>query len=274
MTVTALTTKHIEVTSTPDDPIYIVSNDMSLCQDIVIDVCDTASAILILDSCQCNVTISIEDRSSCELIVYNFDNNSSRSTDMAFKATLGESSQFKFLQASCGAGISKSDVQVVFTKPHALSELRAVSILDGNDSVFVKTHMTHLVGECQGRQIVKSILNGNSVSEFNGGVYVAKGADLTDSSQSNENLLLSDNARAISQPQLEIHADDVKAAHGANVGQLDERHVFYLMSRGIPKREAELFLLQGFILELIDTVSNDSVKAYLKNRLVVSGASS
>ncbi len=271
---TTPTSIHINITSTSDDPVYIVSDDLTVCQDILIEVRDQASAIIVLDACQCKVTISVEDQSSCELIVYNFDKISANPIDMLFKATLGEASQFKFLQASCRAGVSRSDVQVVFTRPHAISELRAVSILDGNDSVFVKTHMTHLVGECKGRQIVKSILNGNSVSEFNGGVYVAKGADLTDSSQSNENLLLSDSARAISQPQLEIHADDVKAAHGANVGQLDERHVFYLMSRGIPKRQAELFLLQGFILELIDSVTNLSVKDYLNTQLSGLGVSS
>ena len=217
------------------------------------------------------VVVSVADHAQGEIVALNLEGRSAQFVSMSYRATLAESSQFQFLQASHHAGKVRSDVQVTFTAPHANSVLRAVLVLDDQDAVHLRTHMTHLVGECFGRQLVKSILNGQSVSEFHGGVYVAKGADLTDSSQSNENLLLSDQARAISRPQLQIHADDVKAAHGANVGQLDDRHIFYLMSRGIPRAQAEQFLLQSFILEALDSISMPGVKSALKKRLMISG---
>ncbi len=245
---------------------------------VVLELESRASASIVLHPVQVSgafvnalISVTVSDHASAELVVLNLDGRSIKLMSMSCRAVLSHYSQFRFLQASHHAGVSRSDVQVVFTGEHAASELSAVSVLEDHDQVHLRTHMTHLVGACLGRQLVKSILNGQSVSEFHGGVYVAKGADFTDSSQSNANLLLSDRARAISRPQLQIHADDVKAAHGATVGQLDDRHVFYLMSRGIPRMEVERFLLHAFILEALDCISMTRVKDVLKQRLMISG---
>ena len=102
---------------------------------------------------------------------------------------------------------------------------------------------------------------------FNGRVIVRQDAQKTDSIQSNKNLLLSDQALVHSNPQLEIHADDVKCAHGATIGQLDEDMVFYLRSRGIGLEQARTILTQGFMADVSDRIRVAPVKRAVNQRI-------
>jgi Fe-S cluster assembly protein SufD len=112
-------------------------------------------------------------------------------------------------------------------------------------------------------QLYKGILDGKSRAVFNGKVFVHKGAQQTDARQTNRNLLLSNEARVDTKPQLEIFADDVKCAHGATVGQLEEEELFYLASRGLDPDIARNLLTYGFAEEVISKIKIDSIKAQL-----------
>jgi Fe-S cluster assembly protein SufD len=99
--------------------------------------------------------------------------------------------------------------------------------------------------------LYKGALDGNARSVFRGIIKVHKGAQQTDAYQTNRNLLLSPHARADSLPNLEIEADDVRCSHGATVGQLDQEHLFYLMSRGLSRTQAERLVVLGFLGEVL-----------------------
>jgi Fe-S cluster assembly protein SufD len=102
---------------------------------------------------------------------------------------------------------------------------------------------------------------------FNGKVVVAEGADGTDSSQTNHNLLLSDRAEIDTKPELEIYADDVKCAHGATVGQLDESAIFYLRSRGLERQQARQVLTRAFAAESLSRLAVAAAHDYLAELL-------
>jgi Fe-S cluster assembly protein SufD len=111
--------------------------------------------------------------------------------------------------------------------------------------------------------LYKGILDGNARAVFNGKIFVREGAQKTDAMQTNKNLLLSQQARIDTKPQLEIYADDVKCAHGAAVGQIDEEELFYLQARGINPELGRSLLTYGFAEEVIGKIKIDSIRSQL-----------
>ena len=115
--------------------------------------------------------------------------------------------------------------------------------------------LTHSGKHGSSRQVFKNALFDSSRGGFSGRIIVDEGAVFTDADQSNRNLLLGDDARMTGAPQLEIYCDEVKCSHGATTGQLDERAIFYMQSRGIPRDEARRMLTQTFMGDVVDTIS-------------------
>lgn len=113
----------------------------------------------------------------------------------------------------------------------------------------------HAKPDCYSRQLFKGILDDKATGSFNGHIMVRKDAQKTNAFQTNKNILISDEAKMNTKPQLEIYADDVKCSHGATTGQLDEDALFYLQSRGIPRSEARLLMLNAFLHEVIDKIN-------------------
>jgi Fe-S cluster assembly protein SufD len=134
----------------------------------------------------------------------------------------------------------------------------------GNDQ-HSDTHsvIDHKQPRCTSHQLYKGILDGNARAVFNGKVFVREGAQKTDALQTNKNLLLSPNARIDTKPQLEIYADDVKCAHGAAVGQLDQDELFYLQARGINPELGKNLLTYGFAEEVIEKIGIESIRGEL-----------
>ncbi len=135
------------------------------------------------------------------------------------------------------------------------------------------THLTvrHASPNCQSHQLYKGILAGNSRSVFNGRIIVDQDAQKTNANQANRNLILSDDAVAHSNPQLEIFADDVRCTHGSTVGKLDDEAVFYLRSRGIGRDQARSLLTLAYAGEVLDRIPivdlHDRLKAKVAARL-------
>jgi Fe-S cluster assembly protein SufD len=122
------------------------------------------------------------------------------------------------------------------------------------------TVIEHHQAHCISKQHYKGVLDDVSTGAFNGKIHVHPNAQKTEAFQTNNNILLTDTARMYTKPRLEIYADDVKCSHGATVGQLDEDALFYLQSRGIPKDESRLMLMDAFAWEVISKIKQASLQ--------------
>lgn len=141
------------------------------------------------------------------------------------------------------------------------TEIYGLENLHGDESVTAETHVTHAVGGGTSNQLVKFVLDDHSRGSFIGDLKIAPDAQQTEAHQTNRNLLLSDTAEMRTRPQLEIYADDVKATHGASTGQLDESALFYMQQRGIDKQKARQLLVNAFMKEVVETISDEKIKS-------------
>ena len=137
---------------------------------------------------------------------------------------------------------------------------RGASLLKGRQHVDNTLVISHAAGHCTSRERFKSVLDGESHGIFQGKIIVEPHAQKTDAKMMTRALLLSDEAEADNKPELEIFADDVVCGHGATAGALDPGLKFYLMSRGIPAKEAEALLIQAFIGEAIEGIEHEGVR--------------
>ena len=141
----------------------------------------------------------------------------------------------------------------------------------GQEKVKIAVDMHHKVPHCNSRQLFKGVAGGSSRVDFYGKIIVAQDAQRTEAYQENHNILLSDNAKVDTKPQLEIYADDVKCSHGATIGRLNEEEQFYMRSRGITLEDAKVLQMISFIapvLEAIpDAAQREEVAAQLEDAI-------
>ena len=147
------------------------------------------------------------------------------------------------------------------------TEIYGLAFLCGDETATTETHVTHAVGGGSSNQLIKFVLDDNARGRFIGDLKIAPDAQQTEAHQTNRNLLLSETAEMRTQPQLEIYADDVQATHGASTGQLDESALFYMQQRGIGQQKARQLLVNAFMKEVLDTISDETIKANLLNAI-------
>ena len=147
------------------------------------------------------------------------------------------------------------------------TEVYALAFLHGEEKVTTETHVLHAVGGGRSNQLVKFVLDDNARGRFIGDLKIAQDAQQTEAHQTNRNLLLSDTAVMRTHPQLEIYADDVKATHGASTGQLDESALFYMQQRGIDPQKARQLLVNAFMKEVLNKISDETIKENLLNAI-------
>ncbi|MBQ8771511.1 MAG: Fe-S cluster assembly protein SufD [Bacteroides sp.] len=157
-------------------------------------------------------------------------------------------------------GTTRNTTEVTLNGRGAEINLCGMAIADKNEHVDNHTFIDHKVSDCTSNELFKYVLDEQSVGAFAGKVLVREGAQHTSSQQTNRNLCATREAHMYTQPQLEIYADDVKCSHGATVGQLDEKALFYMRQRGISLKEARLLLMFAFVNEVIDTIRLDALK--------------
>ena len=162
-----------------------------------------------------------------------------------------------------GGKLSRHDVVVKFNAEGGEVFVDGLYFLGEDQHHDTHSVIAHNVPNCVSHQTYKGILNDKSRGVFNGKIFVALGASGTDGYQSNKNLLLSNDARIDTKPQLEIYNDDVKCAHGATVGQLEEEELFYLLSRGLNESLARNLLTYGFAEEIVNKIAIESIKKQL-----------
>ncbi|WP_224361168.1 Fe-S cluster assembly protein SufD [Hyalangium versicolor] len=168
---------------------------------------------------------------------------------------------------SLGGALARNEVSSVFAGEGGECVLNGLYVGRGTQHLDNRTDLDHAVPRCTSRELYKGVLDGRSRGTFHGRVLVRQDAQRTDASQTNRNLLLSEEALVDTRPQLEILADDVKCAHGAAVGRLDEQSLFYLRARGIPKAEAERLLTYAFASEVVGAVTLEPLRARVEQLL-------
>ena len=179
------------------------------------------------------------------------------------RAGLGPQASYDTTTINFGAALSRHDIDVRMDHAGASCAVDGLYMVDGSQHTDTHSIIDHRRPHCTSHQLYKGILDGKSRAVFNGKVFVRHGAQQTDARQTNKNLLLSKEAQVDTKPQLEIFADDVKCAHGAAVGQLDEDEMFYLESRGIKPALARNLLTYGFAEEVIEKIKIDSIRREL-----------
>ncbi|MCA1730314.1 MAG: Fe-S cluster assembly protein SufD [Actinobacteria bacterium] len=170
----------------------------------------------------------------------------------------------KSLVVSFGSQLSRTNVEAGLTAPGSDSEMLGLYFADQNQVLDHHTLQDHIAPNAHSDLLYKGALRDESIAVFSGLIRVEPGAQKTDAYQTNRNLILgTDDAFAVSLPNLEIMADDVKCSHGSTTGQVDESDLFYLMSRGIPRREAEKLVVFGFFGEITSRIPLRGLKEKL-----------
>jgi Fe-S cluster assembly protein SufD len=211
-----------------------------------------------------NAVVEIVLAASARLEYYKVQRESQQAYHIATTtAELGRSSSFNSTAITMGARLSRHDIRISLDAKGAECWVDGLYVVGTGQHADTHSMIDHRQPHCTSHQLYKGILDGKSRAVFNGKVFVREGAQKTDAMQTNRNLLLSDEARVDTKPQLEIFADDVKCAHGATVGQLEEEELFYLVSRGLRPELARNLLTYGFAEEVISKIKVESIRTQL-----------
>ncbi|NOQ92075.1 MAG: Fe-S cluster assembly protein SufD, partial [Flavobacteriaceae bacterium] len=161
---------------------------------------------------------------------------------------------------SFGGKLIRNNLEFYHEGEHITSNLNGITIIGNKQHVDNHTLVNHKFENCESHELYKGIYDDASTGVFNGKVIVEKEAQKTNAFQQNNNVLIGDKASINAKPQLEIFADDVKCSHGCTIGQLDEKALFYLQSRGIPKREAKALMLFAFGNDVVEKIKIPALK--------------
>lgn len=177
------------------------------------------------------------------------------------------SSRFESHCVGFGGPLRRHDLQVRLEGEGAETKLNGVVVTQGKQHYDNHTSIDHVAAHCNSEETYRNIAADQSHAIFNGRIHIHQDAQKSNADMNNKNLLLSNGAEIDTKPELEIYADDVKCAHGATIGQLDETSVFYLVSRGIGRRQANVLLTMAFINELVQQIPVEAVRETAQARL-------
>jgi Fe-S cluster assembly protein SufD len=174
--------------------------------------------------------------------------------------TVGANSAYNDFAFTTGGGLVRNQTFVRFSGERTEASIGGATLLRNRQHVDNTLVIEHAAGGCTSRERFRSVLDGQSRGIFQGKIIVNPHAQKTDAKMASHALLLSDEAEADNKPELEIFADDVQCGHGATAGALDSALKFYLMSRGIPEKQAEALLIQAFVGEAIEEIAHEGIR--------------
>ncbi len=183
-------------------------------------------------------------------------------------AMLDKNAEYHSYTICLGAKLFRNDPRVIQNAEEVDFTVDGLVLIDGDQIADTHSIMDHRFAHGNSHQLHKVVVNDNAHSIFNGKIFVAKDAQKIDSFQENRNLLISDNGKVNTKPQLEIFADDVLCSHGATIGQLQDEEVFYLQSRGLTEQKSRELLVYAFALESVESMEVESVEKLLLNEVI------
>ena len=166
---------------------------------------------------------------------------------------------------SSGSDYVKNEVNCNLEDKYSSAFINGIHLLSKNKHHEIRTKTNHLYENTKSYQLIKSVIDDSSKSVYQGKIYVDSKAQKTDGYQLSKAILLNEQAEFNAKPELEIYADDVKCSHGSASGSLDEDSIFYLMSRGLDQKTAKELLINGFLLDVVEKITDDQIKKLLKN---------
>ena len=161
---------------------------------------------------------------------------------------------------SLGPNLIKNEIHCNLLENFSSCFVNGIMLLNGDQHHELKTNVNHKYENCKSSQLIKSVLLDKSNGTYQGKIYVDKRAQKTNGYQLSKALILSENSEFNSKPELEIYADDVKCSHGSTIGNIDEDSIFYLMARGLTRDQANKMIVEGFLNEAIETITEPNIK--------------
>jgi Fe-S cluster assembly protein SufD len=178
---------------------------------------------------------------------------------------LADGAKLRTLVIHAGANVARTQLFPTLSGAEAHADVTGLNLVSDGQHADITMETVHAVPHTSSQPLFKSIARGHSKSVIQGKLMVARDAQKTDAKFMHQGLMLSDEAEILSKPELEIYADDVVCGHGSTCGKLDEDSLFYLLSRGIPRSEAETMLVRGFIAELVDPIEDEALNEALNS---------
>ncbi len=212
------------------------------------------------------IILNMEANSQCEVLA------SYKMFSRSFAVSTFESYQKKhatlrFISLAKGSDLLRQNISCSLLEEGASSEINGFNLLKESLSVDCNVHSNHLAPHTTSRQFFKTILSENSKSVFQGRIYIEKQSQKSDAEQLSRSLMLSKKCTVDTKPQLDVYADDVKANHGAAIGQLDANEMFYLQSRGLSKEQSLNLLISAYGLEIVDKLQSTDLRKIAKSYL-------
>ena len=166
---------------------------------------------------------------------------------------------------SIGSKFIKNEVNCNLNDQYSSAFINGIINLKDDQHHEIKTNINHLAENTKSYQLIKSVLNNNSKGVYQGKIFVNSKAQKTNGYQLSQALLLNESTEFDAKPELEIYADDVKCSHGSTSGNLDENSIFYLMSRGLNYQQSRKLLINGFLMDVIEKITDQEIKDLIKN---------
>ena len=168
---------------------------------------------------------------------------------------------------SSGSNFLKNEINCNLNGKHSSAFVNGVFSLMNNKQHEIRTTINHLIENTKSYQLIKSVLGKHSKSVYQGKIFVNPKAQKTDGYQLSKAILLDETSEFNAKPELEIYADDVKCSHGSTSGSLDENSIFYLMSRGLSYQQSKELLIDGFLQEVIEKITDTEIKNLIINMI-------
>ena len=168
---------------------------------------------------------------------------------------------------SSGSNFLKNEINCNLSGEYSSAFVNGIFLLTDNKQHEIRTTINHLTENTKSYQLIKSVLGKNSKSIYQGKIFVNSEAQKTDGYQLSKAILLDETSEFNAKPELEIYADDVKCSHGSASGSLDENSIFYLMSRGLNYQQSKELLINGFLLDVVEKITDSEIKNLVKNMI-------
>ena len=213
--------------------------------------------------------IYLSDNAILKFYSLNYKNNTNMSYSFS-NIDLNKNSHCEYFILSAGAKFLKNEINCSLNKDHGSIFINGIINLENESHHEIKTIINHNEENCKSYQLIKCVLNDNSKGVYQGKIFVDSKAQKTDGYQLSRALLLNEDTEFNAKPELEIYADDVKCSHGSTSGNIDENSIFYLMSRGLTYKQSKQLLINGYVAEVVEKITDNDIKDFVKKLLGIS----
>jgi Fe-S cluster assembly protein SufD len=183
------------------------------------------------------------------------------------QASLENNSDYQNFILTSGLKFNKSEIEVNLNKENSSCSILSALNITENEHQEIKTRINHYAPNCKSYQKIKNVVNENGKGVYQGKIFVKDIAQKTNAYQLSKALILNDKAEFDAKPELEIYADDVKCSHGSTSGSIDKEAIHYLKTRGIDAKTAKQLLINGFLNDILDNISDIKLKKFVENIL-------